>query len=282
MKVVELPAGTHRLGHITEPTCIRSVAEYPWDCILLPTEWMHHTISTYAPLRIEGCVITGGLCGIQTQEFVDLEVDNCWVVQNKTQGILSSGNTRIHHSLIERNGTNLQYHHGVYANQQNETRLSISNSIFRDNASLQVYYKGANTCLDQNVITGRRSIHGDVAAGVFRRNTIQGKLGRLPTLDDTNIIVEDANKELPYWYVHHNHLWWLVEGSKAWDGRGAYDYHDFGPDPRNQVAEAYAKTLWHYGWMAAVGGDWKGSGNMKHGYPHPHFPGDPMPVPIGG
>jgi parallel beta-helix repeat protein len=81
-------------------------------------------------------------------------VRNCWVHNSASQGIL--GGTIIENNLVEFNGQNIQFMHGVYTSGDG---LVIRGNIVRYNAcfGLHLYSKLSNSLVANNVCYGNRA-----------------------------------------------------------------------------------------------------------------------------
>ena len=82
-------------------------------------------------------------------------VRNCWVHNNEHMGVSSHSHrgVRIEANLIEFNGCNIQFHHGVYASGEG---LSVCRNIVRHNSGygLHLYPSIKGATVSQNLVFG--------------------------------------------------------------------------------------------------------------------------------
>ena len=64
-KLIEVGAGVNYINEINEPTWIHSIAEYPWDAIVVARDPRNPVIHVHAPTVIEGCSICFGSIGVR-------------------------------------------------------------------------------------------------------------------------------------------------------------------------------------------------------------------------
>lgn len=281
MKYIKLVAGHNPpLPIIREPTHILSTAERPWDAIIEPASSDQPALNVQAPVIVQGCTIRGGTYGIKGHSDipVPIVVDNCWIENNLTSGIMTSSFLFVSGCLIEYNGSSRQYDHGIYA----DGATIIRNSIIWCNSGGQIHHAKPDTTIavQQCLIGGERSLiiyHKFKPEVRIKRCTVQGEImfggeTDITELDRTNIIVEEADAERGRWWcVHSNRrLFWLTDAVKEWAGRGCFDYVPGFNPPSNDNMIAYAKTLWTNGHMYAVDGHWSNHAGMQQ----PIFPGD--------
>jgi len=278
MQVIKLGEGVHRLPKITEPTHLLSTVG--WNAILEPQLNSNHAIVSTAPLRITGFQVRNApKCGIQVYSEggpCPLEVENLWVHNNARHGInTADGPIRGNNLLVEYNGTNRQYHHGIYGGKGD---IWITNSILYHNSSSQLCSceSGNNVVVDQCLLVGPWAAfitNCKTEDLLLRRNTLQGELtlhtGNLTSpehvISPDNIIIGNGEGQIsPSKLVDmKRRLYW--PNTDIPEGAGCYDAHP--------CTIEYAKTLWHEGYMFAYDG-WDYADN--HFY-HPHFPGEPIP-----
>ena len=277
--IIELGAGVHILPQITQTTTIRSIATNPWDAIIRPSDPSSSAVDARANVILQGVTICNGLHGIKTQSTIPatVEVNNCWIVNNMTNGIQTAHPLTVTRSLIEYNGSSRQFDHGIYS----EGVTTVSNSIVWGNSGYQVTAAGSSFSLERCLIgEGGRCLKINAGTGETSiiRCSLKGE-SSFPDeeeyIDNTNILIDEADVSLPYWQINSaRRLYWLSERAKTWDGTGCYDYDDrFEPDPDNLKARAHAATLWESGHMYSIDGHWS-----QQDLPQPHFPGDPFPT----
>jgi parallel beta-helix repeat protein len=111
---------------------------------------------------IDGFEIWGaGISGIKSYSD-NTTIRNCWIHNNSLAGIEIHGrnNAVIENNLVEFNGMNPQFHHGIYLDG---TGHVIRGNVIRHNAGfgLHLYPKIENTSVVNNLIYGHAS-HGGV------------------------------------------------------------------------------------------------------------------------
>ena len=268
MQIIELGAGVHRLPKITQPTHLVSMAS--WDTVLEPFNSGGHAVVSEAPLRMSGPFqVRHGRTGVKCYEA--LEVSNLWVHSNTRHGISVTKGVRVHKSLIEYNGNQRQYKHGIYAGDGDAW---VSNCIITHNSGIAFSTTGQkptyNITLDQNLIAGVRSIWFTNISPEqlsLTRNTIVGeicaKIGNLSSEDHVipadNVVVGTSHQNNEFVDAKRR-LWW----PKADIGEvGAYNFN------ANMTTVDHAKAKWHGGWMYDPEDE-------QHTQPCPLFPGDPI------
>ncbi len=112
-------------------------------------------------------------------------VRNCWVHNNDHMGISSHNHrgVRIEANLIEFNGCNIQFHHGVYADGEG---LSVYRNIVRHNSGygLHLYPSIKGATVSQNLVFGHVYQSGIIVAcpagggrNLIVHNTVVGNAG---------------------------------------------------------------------------------------------------------
>jgi len=112
-------------------------------------------------------------------------VRNCWVHNNDHMGISSHGHrgVRIEANLIEFNGCNIQFHHGVYADGEG---LTVCRNIVRHNSGygLHLYPSIKGATVSQNLVFGHVYQSGIIVAcpegggrNLIVHNTVVGNGG---------------------------------------------------------------------------------------------------------
>jgi hypothetical protein len=117
-----------------------------------------------------GMVIDGfEVCGARG-EGISMNTDqgtvrNCWVHNNDHMGVSSHGHrgVRIEANLIEFNGCNIQFHHGVYADGEG---LTVCRNIVRHNSGygLHLYPAIKGATVSQNLVFGHARQAGIIVA----------------------------------------------------------------------------------------------------------------------
>ena len=137
-----------------------------------------------------GIVIDGfEVCGARG-EGISMNTDlgtvrNCWVHNNDHMGVSSHGHrdVRIEANLIEFNGCNIQYHHGVYADGEG---LTVCRNIVRHNSGygLHLYPSVQGATVSQNLVFGHVYQSGIIVAcpegggrNLIVHNTVVGNGG---------------------------------------------------------------------------------------------------------
>jgi hypothetical protein len=147
-------------GTPAAPTIIQS--EVKWGAVVLGSASHGITSADGADyVVIDGFEVTGALAdGIKMQGNYGV-VRNCWVHGSTAMGI--SAHTRagwtIERNLIEFNGQNPQFHHGIYADGD---RFVIRDNIIRHNAGygIQAYPAASNGYIMNNLVYGHARKHG--------------------------------------------------------------------------------------------------------------------------
>jgi parallel beta-helix repeat protein len=148
-------------GTQAAPTVIRS--ETKWKARVIGSP--EHGISTgdNCPwVVVDGFEVAGAAVdGIKMYGDHDV-VRNCWSHNNSGMGIASHGynDVLIENNLIEFNGQNIQFHHGIYADG---SRLTVRNNVVRHNASfgIHLYPAISHSQVYNNLV------YGNHAAGIL-------------------------------------------------------------------------------------------------------------------
>ncbi len=273
MKLIKVKKGVNRIPEINEPTEIISVAEHPWDAIIAPEDPSQPAIHVNDTLVISGCTIRGGSYGIKGKKgfFGSIYIRLCNILLNSGQGVYANGPLMIRYSLIERNGTNAQFNHGVYPKGD----TVILNSIIWDNVGDQISHGGEDTKLTMRwclIGGGHRSFSCKPAnLAEMHRCTYEGTIyageGKTITPDRSNLRIQDVAWPASGTDDGHRVFW----PPSVAEGRGCYDY-----DPRIEAVGMtpykYATTLWEHGDMYAFEDRWG-----RHPHPWPHWPGEEIP-----
>jgi pectate disaccharide-lyase len=151
-------------GTEASPTVIRS--EVKWQAVVIGAPY--HVISNGDNcdwVVVDGFEVCGARYdGIKMSGHHNT-VRNCWAHNNSHMGIASHhrNDTVIENNLIEFNGQNIQFHHGIYASGE---RLIVRNNIIRHNAGFgaQLYPELKDSVVSGNVIYGQAVKHGIIVA----------------------------------------------------------------------------------------------------------------------
>ena len=215
----------------------------------------------------------GAAYGIKTDKgySAPVFVKGCNISHNRQQGIYTNGDLLVERSLIERNGSNAQYDHGIYPMGD----AIIKNSILWDNVGDQVSHGGMTTTLTMRwcLIGGKDRAFSCKPANLaeMHRCTYEGTIyageGKTITPDRSNLRIQDVAWPASGTDDRHRVFW----PPSVAEGRGCCDY-----DPRIETVGMtpykYASKLWEHGDMYAFEDRWG-----RHNHPWPHWPGDEIP-----
>ena len=154
MATINLGAGIFPGYVIDEATTINGGG---WDTIIVEnpettSPEVHNGIYAYADVTLNNLT----LCwcrqqGLRSDHLVSplptITLNNVWVHNNGRNGILSQGDTVMDQCLVERNGVNRQFDHGLYSKGDH----NITNCIFRHNAGYSLCMSNAG---QQVTVTG--------------------------------------------------------------------------------------------------------------------------------
>jgi hypothetical protein len=167
-------AGTPNL-----PTVIRS--QVKWKAVILGSSGHGVYVADNCYwVVIDGLEVSGArLDGIKVSADGGV-VRNCWVHGSGSQGISVHGfkNWTIENCLVEFNGQNPQFHHGIYADGQD---FIVRNNIVRHNAGygMQLYPSAKRGLVVNNLVYGQArkggmvlQVRNEVGKNVIANNTI--------------------------------------------------------------------------------------------------------------
>ena len=138
------------------PTIIQS--EVKWKAVVNGGEGEAINVVDCPGIVLDGFEVSGAR-GEGISMNTDLgTVRNCWVHNNDHMGVSSHGHrgVRIEANLIEFNGCNIQFHHGVYADGEG---LTVCRNIVRHNSGygLHLYPSIKDATVSQNLVFGHVS-----------------------------------------------------------------------------------------------------------------------------
>ncbi len=149
-------------GTVEHPTLVKS--EMRWKAKIMGAEFNVINIGENTPhVIIDGLEIWGaGVSGIKSYSD-NTTIRNCWIHNNSLMGIEIHGrqNAIIENNLVEYNGMDPQFHHGIYLDGKGH---KISGNVVRHNAGfgLHLYPRISNTVITNNLIYGHASQAGAV------------------------------------------------------------------------------------------------------------------------
>ncbi|MHB1036383.1 MAG: right-handed parallel beta-helix repeat-containing protein [Pirellulales bacterium] len=165
------------------PTVIRS--EEKWKAVVHGGHGEAINVVDCPGIVIDGFEVSGAR-GEGVSMNTDLgTVRNCWVHNNDHMGVSSHAHrgVRIEANLIEFNGCNIQFHHGVYADGED---LTVCRNIVRHNSGygLHLYPSIKGATVSQNLVHGHGYQSGIIVAcpagggrNVIVHNTVVGNAG---------------------------------------------------------------------------------------------------------
>lgn len=165
------------------PTIIQS--EVKWKAVVNGGEGEAINVVDCPGIVLDGFEVSGAR-GEGISMNTDLgTVRNCWVHNNDHMGVSSHGHrgVRIEANLIEFNGCNIQFHHGVYADGEG---LTVSRNIVRHNSGygLHLYPSIKGATVSQNLVYGHVRQSGIIVAcpegggrNLIVHNTVVGNGG---------------------------------------------------------------------------------------------------------
>ena len=220
-------------------------------------------------VEVFGCRNTG------VKAWSPVMMDRCWIHHNLNQGVQSNRQLIMRRSVVEYNGCNTQWPHGLYLYGP---RNLVRNSILRHNGGLAIAFvpaapkwgllAGGGTVTHSLLLTGadmrRRAVYmADPALVRIVRCTVDGTVytykGGYAEVPLTKSNAHIGQPGCPKFVCDYQSLYWLREKPAA--PIGAYDY-----DAR--LTRDYAKTRWDGSWMYSAYGE----PTFK-----PMYPGDPIP-----
>ena len=241
-------------GTRERPTIIKS--EVKWQAVVFGSD--EHGIYTADQSHwviIDGFRVFGSrMDGIKISGD-DSTVRNCWVHNNSGMGVAMHGRKRgtIENNLIEFNGHNIQFEHGVYADGDG---LIIRGNIVRHNAGfgLQLYPVLTHSVIVQNLVYGHVFHPGII---------ISSPPGVGGNLIANNTVVE-RNGCLAIWYgngetvvnnifVSDSEVFDFQEGSPQASTKVTVDYNLCVPESNRQGAHAVRGIFWLRPGSPAIG-----------------------------
>ena len=165
------------------PTIIKS--EVKWKAVVRGGPGEGINVVDCPGIVIDGFEVSGAR-GDGISMNTDLgTVRNCWVHNNEHMGISSHKHrgVRIEANLIEFNGCNIQFHHGVYASGED---LTVCRNIVRHNSGygLHLYPSTRGATVSQNLVFGHVYQSGIIVAcpegggrNLIVHNTVVGNAG---------------------------------------------------------------------------------------------------------
>ena len=145
------------------PTVIRS--EVKWKAVINGGESEAINIVDCPGIVIDGFEICGARADGVSMNTDGGTLRNCWVHHNGAMGVSSHNhkNVTIEANLIEFNGGNIQYHHGVYVDGEHP---AIRRNIIRHNSGygLHLYPSIKDAVVSQNLVHGHAHQAGIIVA----------------------------------------------------------------------------------------------------------------------
>jgi hypothetical protein len=197
-------------GTAAHPTVIRS--EVKWQAVVFgSTEHGIYTADQSHWVVIDGLRVYGStIDGIKISGN-DSVVRNCWVHNNNGMGVAMHGRTHgtIEDNLIEFNGHNIQFDHGVYADGDG---LIVRRNIVRHNSGfgLHLYPSISHSVISQNLVYGHFHHPGIIVAcppgggqNIVANNTVVERNGCLSIWAGNgekvvnNIFISDGDPIMP-------------------------------------------------------------------------------------
>jgi parallel beta-helix repeat protein len=140
-------------------------SEVKWRAIVAGSAGEGISVVNCPGLVLDGFEVCGARMdgiGMNTDQGT---VRNCWVHNNAHMGISSHKhkNLTLECNLIEFNGCNVHFHHGVYADGE---KLTIRRNIIRHNSGfgLHLYPSIENSVVSQNLVYGQANEAGIIVA----------------------------------------------------------------------------------------------------------------------
>jgi len=165
------------------PTIVKS--EVKWKAVVNGGQGAAINVVDCPGIVIDGFEVSGAR-GEGISMNTDLgTVRDCWVHNNDHMGVSSHGHrgVRIEANLIEFNGCNIQFHHGVYADGEG---LTVCRNIVRHNSGygLHLYPSIKDSVASQNLVFGHVRQSGIIVAcpegggrNLIVHNTVVGNGG---------------------------------------------------------------------------------------------------------
>jgi len=157
------PWSIRKSGTQQRPTIVR--AEQKWQAVVVGSEthtiWITGDWCVLDGFRVEGARFDG----VKSDgDYVNIR--NCWVRHNGSQGITAHDVTLnvIERNLVEFNGSNIQFDHGLYVDGR---KLVVRSNVVRHNTGygIQFYDSLQDSLVAHNVIYGQASMRGMVVYG---------------------------------------------------------------------------------------------------------------------
>lgn len=199
--------GPKLAGTPGRPTVLKS--ETRWKARISGSPTHNVNIEEKTPfVTIDGFEISGaGVSGIKSYSD-GTTVRNCWIHNNSMQGMEIHGrqNATVENNIVEFNGMNPQYHHGIYMDGGGHV---IRGNVIRHNAGfgLHLYPKTSDTIVVNNLIYGHSSLAGailscaaDPGSISFVNNTVADNASGLFLYGCRNVVIQNdifaGNKSL--------------------------------------------------------------------------------------
>lgn len=170
---------------VDRPTVVK--AEVKWKAVINGAHSDAINVVNCPGIVIDGFEVAGAMASGVNMNTDFGTVRNCWVHNIAHMGIASHHHrgVRIEANLIEFNGCNIQFHHGVYADGE---KLTVCRNIVRHNSGygLHLYPSIQDSTVSQNLVYGHVRQAGIIVAcpegggrNVIVHNTVVGNHGSI-------------------------------------------------------------------------------------------------------